>query len=194
MPAPGAMRQLAGYLRETAKLDITLRQEEVRMNSESVFDHRFLYMHGRNRFTWDEDEIKNPRGALTTGGLLLSDACCGKKEFDTAFREFIGKVFPNEKLQRIPTEDYLFGESLNGTKIGSVRCRTEKADGTPNAEFETMPPFLEGIKIKDRWVVIYSKYDLGCALEKHKSTACMGHDYDSALKLASAALLYSLKR
>jgi len=42
--------------------------------------------------------------------------------------------------------------------------------------------------------VIYSKYDLGCALEaKHPSPDCLGHDHESALRLASAAVLYALK-
>jgi hypothetical protein len=53
---------------------------------------------------------------------------------------------------------------------------------------------LEGIKVDGRWVIIYSRYDIGCALEKNKSSACKGYDPDSAMKLATAALLYSLKR
>ena len=57
-----------------------------------------------------------------------------------------------------------------------------------------MPPALEGIKVEGRWVVIYSKYDLGCALEGHKSSDCLGHTRDSALQIATAAVLYSLKR
>ena len=56
------------------------------------------------------------------------------------------------------------------------------------------PPFLEGIKINNRWVVIYSKYDIGCALEKTKSSDCLGHDYDSAVKIGSAVVLYALQR
>jgi hypothetical protein len=43
-------------------------------------------------------------------------------------------------------------------------------------------------------VVIYSKYDIGCALEKHAGPDCLGHDPDSALRLARAAVLYLLKR
>jgi hypothetical protein len=43
-------------------------------------------------------------------------------------------------------------------------------------------------------VVIYSKYDLGCALENHQSSDCLGHDKASALKLAAAAVLYELKK
>ena len=42
--------------------------------------------------------------------------------------------------------------------------------------------------------MIYSKVDIGCALEKHASSECLSHDHASALKLAKAAVLYSLKR
>ena len=64
-----------------------------------------------------------------------------------------------------------------------------------------MRPALEGIRVwldekhKDyRWVVIYSRYDIGCALEKHQSSDCLGHDYESALRLGSAVVLYALQR
>jgi hypothetical protein len=40
----------------------------------------------------------------------------------------------------------------------------------------------------------FSKYDIGCALEKHQSPDCLGHDHGSALKLGSAVVLYALKR
>ena len=61
-------------------------------------------------------------------------------------------------------------------------------------ELREVPPALEGIRYKNRWVVIYSRYDIGCALEKHQATDCLGHDHDSALKLGQAAVLYALKR
>jgi hypothetical protein len=57
-----------------------------------------------------------------------------------------------------------------------------------------MPPWLEGIKGDDgRWMVLYSKYDIGCALEGHQSLGCLGYDPASALKLARAAVLYNLR-
>src|SRR4051794_19610390 len=87
------------------------------------------------------------------------------------------------KLEHISLSDELFSKELNGTAITSVRCRRERPDGNgPEAEFREVAPYLEGIKLNGRWVVIYSKYDLGCALEKHQSPDCMGHDYPSALK------------
>ena len=66
--------------------------------------------------------------------------------------------------------------------------------GAADNGFKDLPPHLEGIKIDGRWVVVYSKYDIGCALEGHKSTDCLGHTRESALQLATAAVLYALKR
>ena len=100
------------------------------------------------------------------------------------------KLYPNSKLESIPLDDALYSADLNGVKIDSVKVRT----GAAGAGFNDGSPALEGIKIDNRWVVIYSRYDLGCALEKHASGDCKGHDYESALKLAGAAVLYLLKK
>src|SRR5262249_21276749 len=103
--------------------------------------------------------------------------------------------FPDKKLEPIPLGDDLYSKDLNGTAITTVRCRTEAAGAQGGAaEFREMPPQLEGIKLNNRWVVIYSRYDLGCALEKHQSTDCLGHDHASALRLARAAVVCALKR
>jgi hypothetical protein len=129
------------------------------------------------------------------GGLLFADACCGSKEFDASFRDFIAKLLPGKKLEPIPLSDDLFSEELNGEAIKRVRCRTETASGQKGESgYPSREPMLEGIKISGRWVVIYSKYDIGCALENHKSSECLGHDHESALKLGSAVVLYALKR
>jgi hypothetical protein len=99
------------------------------------------------------------------------------------------------KLEPIPPTDELFGQELNGSAIKTVRCRRPAADGKGvDPQYRDVPPALEGIKYNGRWVVIYSKYDLGCALEHTKSSDCLGHDYESAVRLGRAAVLYALKR
>lgn len=42
-------------------------------------------------------------------------------------------------------------------------------------------------------MIVYSKYDLGCALDKHASTDCIGYNTESAMQLATQAVLYLLK-
>jgi hypothetical protein len=194
-PAPNAMRYLLDHLHKQDQLDVDLRTKPIYAGDPDLPDFRFLYMHGRGQFTLSEAGIKNLRLNLETGGLLFADACCGKKPFDTAFRALMLKLFPDKKLEPIPLTDDLYSQDLNGTPIQTVRCRTEAAGAAGRAgDFREVPPYLEGIRLGNRWVVIYSKYDIGCALEKHPSTDCLGHDHPSALKLGSAAVLYALKR
>jgi len=194
-PAKNALRALALNARDKHLIDVALAKKEVRMGfQKELWATKFLYMHGKGAFTTEENDVKNMQAHLDMGGTLLADACCGAKSFDTAFREFAKKLYPDKKLEVIPADDSLYSEKLNGEAITRLRCRTEKADGTPEATFKDVPPMLEGIQVDGRWVVIYSRYDIGCALEKNKSSACKGYDPDSAMKLATAALLYALKR
>jgi hypothetical protein len=196
-PAPLAMRILANYVVQKYSLQVTPLQTgepDVRpAKREQLLQYKFMYMHDRRAFTLEDDEINNIRSNLRTGGTLFADACCGSKEFDKSFRNLAAKLYPDKKLERIPLDDFLYSEQLNGKAIGLVKCRRETANGTA-AEFEDIQPELEGIKVGNRWTVIYSKYDIGCALEKSKSSACRGYNHESAKILGAAAVLYSLKR
>jgi hypothetical protein len=194
-PAPNAMRNLMNHVHKTAQIDVAMQTKPIYATDPDLMNFKFLYMHGRGNFTLTPEAVRNLRMDLETGGLLFADACCGKKAFDASFRDLVGQLFPDKKLEPVPLSDDLYSQDLNGTAIRTVRCRTEVPTGAgQTGEFRQMAPYLEGVKIGNRWVVIYSKYDIGCALEKHQSTDCLGHDHASALKLGSAAVLYALKR
>ncbi len=195
-PAPKAMRNLMSEVRK-AGLDVVLEATPVFPSRDNVLQHRFLYMHGRGAFEEKAQNLKPLHFNLTSGGLLLADACCGSPRFDAAFRKFMDELWAEEKLklEPIPPTDELFSAELSGKKITSVRCRRPSADGKGvDPVYRDVAPALEGIKYNGRWVVIYSKYDLGCALEHTTSSDCLGHDYDSAVRLGTAAVLYALKR
>jgi hypothetical protein len=195
-PAPHAMRNLMAEIRR-AGIDAMLEPTPVYPSAEKVLDYYLFYMHGRKRFEQTRRNLGPLHFRLTNGGLLLADACCGSKEFDASFRKFMEELWAEEKLklEPIPPIDDLYSGELNGKRIDTVRCRREKAGGKGvEPEYREVRPALEGIKYKGRWVVIYSRYDLGCALERRASTDCLGHDYDSAVRLARAAVLYALNR
>ncbi len=207
-PAPRAMRNVMENVRSLG-LDVVLTTSRVRFSDgialetgdelppiRSIPDVRFFYLHGRREFTPSPQALKDLRFNLETGGTLLSDACCGSKTFDTAFRKTMEAMWGGKyKLERIPPSDLLFSRELNGEAIERVQCRLRGPEGKPvGPAFQSVPPELYGIKIRDRWVVVYSPYDLGCALEKHTASDCLGHDHASALKLARAVVLYSLQR
>jgi hypothetical protein len=193
-PAKNALRSLAVNLRDKYLIDVSLAKQDIPMSQQRLWQYKFVYMHGKGAFTTDEKELENMRAHLEVGGTLLADACCGAEQFDTAFRSFARKLYPDKKLELIPEDDFLYSEKLNGEAISTVRCRLETADKKAEANFKEVKPMLEGIKIDGRWAIIYSRYDIGCALEKNKSSACKGYDPASAMKLATAAVLYSLKK
>ncbi|MGL4553996.1 MAG: DUF4159 domain-containing protein [Gemmataceae bacterium] len=191
-PAPKAMRNLMGEARK-AGLDVILKTEAMFPSDAAVLDHRFLYMHGRGAFAAKREDLKSLRFCLRSGGLLLADACCGAEKFDASFRAFVEELFGDEKLklEPVPADDPLYGRALNGAAVASVRRRPAKGG---KRDFETVPPALEGVKVRGRWAVLYSRWDIGCALERHTSPECVGHDYDSAARLGRAAVLYALTR
>ncbi|HMF14389.1 MAG TPA: DUF4159 domain-containing protein, partial [Gemmataceae bacterium] len=194
-PAPKAMRNL---MREIAKegIDVVLKTQELSIDDKDLIDYKFLYVHGRKDFEFGARQLEDLRFNLKEGGaLLFADACCGSKTFDKSFRKFVADLLPDKKLEVIPLSDELYGKDLNGTAISQVRCRRESLDGgSPERGYRTVDPYLEGIRIDGRWVVIYSKYDIGCALENSKASDCLGHDHDSAVRLAKAAVFYTLRR
>jgi hypothetical protein len=192
--AAQAMPTLMGELRDRTGLDVALKTDEVEPTRRNVVEYKFLYMHGRKSFALAKNQLDDLRFNLEHGGLLFADACCGSKTFDKSFRDFIGDLWPDKKykLERIPLKDDLYGKELNGTAITTVHCRWDSA-GQRETKYEEHPPALEGVKIKGRWAVIYSRWDIGCALEKHKSPDCLGHDYESAVKLGRAVVLYHLR-
>jgi hypothetical protein len=195
-PAPKAMRNLMTEVRKTG-LDVVLQTRDLAASDPNLFDYRFVYMHGRKPFTMTDADKKNLRFLLKSGGLLFADACCGSKAFDASFRTFLEELWAPDKLklEPIPPDDPLFGKELNGSAIASVRCRREGPDGrTADSEYRDVVPALEGVKYNGRWVVIYSRYDIGCALEKHPSGDCLGHTYESAVQLGRAAVLYAMRR
>jgi hypothetical protein len=195
-PAPRAMRNLMEEVRK-AGLDVILETRTIAPESDTMKYYWFYYMHGREAFKLDDVGLKNLRFRLEHGATLLADACCGSKAYDESFRKMVADMWPKQelKLEPIPPNDELYSRELNGEPIEAVRCRRPGPDGgRGRPEFQVLPPELEGVKYKGRWVVIYSKYDLGCALEKAPSPECIGHDYDSAVRLGRAAVLYALKR
>jgi hypothetical protein len=189
-PAPRAMRNLLSHLHKLAGVDVALKTETLPIYHENLVDFRFLYMHGRGAFSFPDEQLGKLRFNLQSGGLLLADACCGSEAFDKSFRKFVEQLFPGQKLMPIAPTDELLSKELNGAALTAqnIRCRRER--GGP---MRPVAPFLEGIKIDGRWVVIYSKYDLGCALERHQSSDCLGYDHESALRIGSAAVLYLLR-
>ncbi len=187
--APLAVPNLMASLRENLKMNVAMEQRELTPQDENLVRFPFVYMHGRSQFSFTDEQITRLREHLQRGGTLFADACCGRQPFDTAFRAMAKKMFPDAELKQIPLTHELFGSSRGGDPLGFDLAKVQYTKTMPRTEGE---PFLEGIELDGRYVLIYSKFDIGCALERHQGSDCRGYTHESAIKIATNVVLYAL--
>ncbi|WP_442483949.1 DUF4159 domain-containing protein [Aeoliella sp. SH292] len=194
--APGA---LANLLRAASQGDIKLRistdDRLIGAGGKDLFRHHLVFMHGRHEFRFTPAERNNLREYLENGGTLLADSICASSAFTKAFRREMGEVLPNSTLERIPATDSLLTTAHGGYDLAKVEIRDPQpaADNRPlAARVRQIEPQLEGIKIGDRWAVVYSPLDLSCALEKHEAIECRGYTREDAARIGLNVLLYTL--
>ena len=81
------------------------------------------------------------------GGFVFAEACCGRKEFDTGFRELMRELFPDNPLRPLPAEHPIWRAHAH----------------VPPGSFP-----LEGIDYGCKTVVVYSPQDLSCQWESNQ--------------------------
>ena len=183
--APLAMPNLMTTLRDKLQFDVVISQRDIAATDPNLINFPLVYVHGRASFKLDEKERVALRQHLDLGGgTLFADAACGSEPFDVAFRKEAAALFPSNKLVHIPTDDDLFNKNGGGYDLKDVQY--SKAAGG-RVDF----PELEGVKINGHWAIIYSKYDIGCALERHSGLECKGYSLESASRIATNIVIYS---
>jgi len=193
--APTAARNILTAVNRTVGLTASTEPATILLSDKSLFDYSMLVMHGRHGFTTTAEEREHLREYLLRGRLLMADACCGARAFDHSFRVFMQDLFPGQKLERIPVEHELFtSDEFHNLRKVDRRVAIQAENATLEGGVVSGPPFLEGIKIDGRYVVIYSKHDISCALERQASLACAGYVTDDAVRISVNIFLYSMLR
>jgi hypothetical protein len=182
--APLAIPNLTTSLKDKLGYDVVISQKQVLPRDPNLADYPLLYMHGRASFSLHREDLDALRRHLEPGGgTLFADAACGSPAFDAAFRRFIAAMFPDHSLVAIPRGDELYSTKV-AHDLSHVRYTRAAGGGLDYPE-------LEGVKLDGHWAVIYSKYDIGCALERHQGLDCKGYDHEGALRIATNVAAYS---
>jgi len=182
--APLAIPNLTSSLQRRLGFDVVISHKELAPRDPNLVHYPLVYIHGRANFDLGPEDRDWLRQHLDPGGgTLFADAACGSPAFDAAFRRFVAEMLPKHPLVPIPHDDEIYSN-----KIGYDLSKSQysKAAGG-GRDF----PQLEGVKIDGHWAVIYSKYDIGCALERHQALDCKGYTAESAEQIASNIVIYS---
>ena len=194
--APGA---LVNLLRSASLGDLKLQVETtdfpVRADDPALSRFVLAFMHGRHDFRFTPAEQQRLRAYLTNGGTLFADSICASAPFAEAFRRELQAVLPDAKLARIPITDPLFSRAGGGYDLRKVHRRDpveRRADEPLATRTREVEPELLGVQLDGRWAVVFSPYDISCALEQHEALECRGYTREDAARIGLNVLLYAL--
>ncbi len=188
--APNAWRNV---LRRVEQLGLEMKTEKklISPTQAELANHPFIFMHGRNKFSFTEDERKAIADHLKYGGFIFADSICASREFTESFRQEMQSILGSPLTPIAPSHEIWTNERF-GYKIDRVTLRTKDASATGGFREEQRAPELEGAEVNGRLAVIFSPRDLSCALENTRQSQCTGYLKEDAVKIGTNVLLYSL--
>jgi hypothetical protein len=192
--APRALASLLEAAGIALKIRFKAQTNDLSITDPALFDHHLVFMHGRNAFRLTEAERKQLKTYVERGGTVFANAICASKAFSESFRREMQAIFPDAPLKTIPANDPLLTRAF-GFDLSSV-TRKDPQERTRNQPLKALqrkgPPELEGLKIGNRYGVIFSPLDLSCALEKQDTMECQGYIREDAARIGLNVVLYSL--
>tara|TARA_R110002049_G_scaffold27555_1_gene94922 strand:- start:372 stop:1547 length:1176 start_codon:yes stop_codon:yes gene_type:complete len=191
--APHALQKLLRAMNQVSGGQFATNPSSVPLSDPRLFKHPLLYLHGRAGFVLSPEDQRALKKHLLQGGVLFADACCGAEEFDASFRRLAGQLFPTQQLEQIPADHELFS-TKTGYDLRQVHFRKpiDLETRAAGERIELKAPVIEGIKVNDRYVILYSPYDLSCAIEHGDKITCAGYTETDAIRLGLNIVWYSL--
>ena len=195
--APRALANLMEQAARDLKIRVDVHPRLVSITDDALLDFPIVFMHGRSAFRLTDQERARLRTYIERGGVLFADSICASPPFTDSFRREMAVIFPKNPVVRIPSGDPIWTDKYGGFNLATVTRRDPQPTGAGEplkAVLRKVPPDLEGVKFGDRYGVIFSQFDLSCALEKHDSLECRGYLRDDAARIGLNVLLYGMQQ
>lgn len=185
-PRPFALPMLLKTFSRKTSVSVQSAIREVRLTDPGLFDLPFLYLSGHEGFQLTKAELYALRKYLESGGFLFAEACCGRRDFDQAFRVELQRVLPDSPLASVSRDDTLFAEP-NRVKRMTVTPMLSGRLGRSVIE-----PRLEGIKLHGHYAVVYSPYSMAGCWEMSQNPYALGYNDSEAIRLGQNILMYAV--
>ncbi len=193
--APNAWRNVMTRLRFDMGMEVVERTRVIDPQRDELSKFAMLFLHGRQRYEWSGEQRVAIKQYLENGGFLFADSICASSAFADAFRGQIGEMFPGSRLEPLPADHPLLTEQYFGYDIRRVTLRLPDENPQGVAGFVEQPtaPVLEALTLANgRIAVVFSPYDLSCALENAAGSQCKGYSRDDASRIGVNVVLFAL--
>jgi len=182
---PSALAALLKHLAQNTTVEVQFKRENVDLRSIDAFAHPILYMTGHKDFKLADEEVRNLQRYLAAGGVLVANACCGRKGFDDAFRREIRRVLPDHLLERIPLEHPIYSAVYPIQEVTYTPLVLHEHPGLRE-------PTLEGISLENQLRVVYSPYGFVNGWSGAPNPYAREYRTDDALRLGINILVYAM--
>ena len=107
---PTSLANLVRFCNENIQTTIQQKPVTVTPNSIDIFDYPLVHMTGHGNVFFTQDDAKNLRSYLLSGGFLHIDDNYGMDQY---LRKELIKIFPNKELKEIPVDHPIFSYVFN---------------------------------------------------------------------------------
>jgi hypothetical protein len=180
-PDPNSTIQLLRHLANESSLAVAFDLKSVDPTDSKIAPFPFLYMTGFRDPKLSDEEINSLRRHLHAGGFLFINNCSGYNAFDRHVRTTVARLFPDQKLAPVTKDHQLFRSFYN---VGNAKDRQSGEDRAIE---------LEGVTVKNRLALVYSKNDMVTHLKQVSDPFGNGYDAESCRKLAVNIVAYALQ-
>jgi hypothetical protein len=186
-PDPLSLVKLARTLQKQTGMKNDVGRRAVVPGQTDLGEFPILYLTGHSNFNLSPSAEQALRVYLDRGGFLFCDACCGRAEFDAAFRRLCSRLSPDLPLERIVATHPILCEPY---AITAVEYKPAVNRLFPDVGDK---PVLEGIADSEgRLKIVYSRFNLGCELQGHSCESCLGVTAKDAYRIAVNVVMYGL--
>ncbi len=186
-PEPLAWMRMGRIAGNKLNLGVTFAGNDSKPGSSAGASLKLLT--GTASFKLTPAQVAALRGYLAQGGMLFADAAGGSLAFGDGMHNLIQQLYPHATLESIPLTDPLItGSFAGGVPINKVQYRKFFVTryGLKNA------PRLLGVKQGNRWVIVFSPWDVTSGLLGTNTWGIAGYAPQSAQAIAGNIMLYAI--
>lgn len=184
-PNPSAASNFLKEVKEGSFLNTNFDRVGVNLTDKRLGKYPFLYMTGHFDFEFTRAERQALKRHLESGGFLLVDNCCGRAQFDVAFRRELSNIFKKKRLVKLPPTHPIF----------HTREKIEKVEYNENVQYlqpNLDKPLIEGLDLAGRTAIVYCKYDLANGWEDSTGPFSSSYSPQDAIRLGLNIILYAM--
>ena len=176
---PSSLPNLIDFISDKTNIKIDNSEYKIKLTSESLYGHTFLYLTGHGNIRFSDEEIGALRNHLLKGAFLHADDNYGMHD---SFKREMKKVFPEKEWVELPIDHPIYS------------CYFNLPNGLPKIhEHNGKPPQGLGLFEKKRLIVFFTyESDLGDGWEDSEVHNNPEVVRQSALQMGTNIVWFSL--